>query len=273
MTAQARRDLGEAHLGCCRPPEDALLAARQGWNFVELPFGHLGVLEDPAGCAAVAAQLGAAGLRAESFHRFLPAHLRLVGEDLDLATVQLYLEKALARVAALGGQVVVFSGGRGRTVPDGFPRERGREQFVALLRRAGKIAADHGITLVLEPLNRRETNLITTVAEGAEVVLAAAHPAVRLMADLYHMVMEDEPFAALESAPDLLAHVHVADTGRLAPGTGEYDYAGFFGTLRRIGYAGRIAAENTWRDFAAEGGPAVTFLRRRWAAAVPTSLG
>ncbi len=56
-------------------------------------------------------------------------------------------------------------------------------------------------------------------------------------------------------------------TDRFAPGTGAYDYPAFFGALRRIGYTGRIAAENTWRDFPAEGGPSVAFLKRQWAAA------
>lgn len=264
MDRQAPGSRAGARFGCCRPPEDAQRAARQGWDFVELPFGQLGVLDNPSACSAVVAQLRAAGLKAESFHRFLPAHLRLVGEDLDATAVQRYVEQALGCVAALGGHLVVFSGGRGRTVPEGFSPDQAREQLVAVLRQSGDAAAAHGITLVVEPLNRQETNLITSVTEGAEVVRAAAHPAVRLMADLYHMVMEGEPFSVLEPVADLLAHVHVADTGRFAPGTGNYDYPAFFNALQGIGYAGLVAAENTWRDFAAEGGPAVTFLHRQW---------
>jgi len=250
--------------GACRPPADAALAAKQGWDFLELPFGQLGVLDDPAGCAAVKEQLAAAGMQAESFHRFLPGQLRLVGDDLDALAVQRYVETALARVAAIGGRLAVFSGGRGRTIAQDYARERARDQFVQVLRHAGETAAGHGITLVLEPLNRKETNFVTSVAEGAEIVRTVGHPAVRLMADLYHMVLEDEPFNALEPVADLLAHIHVADTGRFAPGTGEYEYRGFFGTLRRIGYTGRIAAENTWRDFPTEGEPSVAFLQREW---------
>jgi sugar phosphate isomerase/epimerase len=175
--------------GACRPPDDAALAAQQGWDFVELPFGQLGVLDDPAACDAVKAKLAAAGMQAESVHRFLPPQLRLVGDDLDREAVQRYVETALARVATLGGRLAVFSGGRGRTLPEGFARERGQEQFVDILRRAGDAAAAHGITLAVSPLNRRETNFITTVPEGAEIVRAADHPAVRLIADLYHMVL------------------------------------------------------------------------------------
>lgn len=204
-------------------------------------------------------------MRAQSFHRFLPAQLRLVGDDLDVSAVEAYLQQALARVASLGGHLAVFSGGKGRTIAAGFSRERAQEQFVAVLRRAGDVAAANGVTLVVEPLNRKETNFIVNVAEGAGVVRAAAHPAVKLMADLYHMVMEDEAFSVLEPVADILGHVHVADTERLAPGTGRYDYAGFFAALHRIGYTGLVAAENTWRDFQAEGAPSVTFLRRQWA--------
>lgn len=69
------------------------------------------------------------------------------------------------------------------------------------------------------------------------------------------MEMEEEPYSELEPIADLLAHVPVADSERLAPGTGCYNYPGFFGTLHYIGYHGRIAAENTWRDVPAEGAP------------------
>jgi sugar phosphate isomerase/epimerase len=255
---------GQVRFGACRPPDDAALAAGQGWDFLELPFGQLGVLDAPAACAAVKDRLAAAGMHAESFHRFLPAHLRLVGDDLDVPAVTRYVETALARVAAIGGRLAVFSGGRGRTIAEGYSRERARDQFVDVLRRAGDAAAGHGITLVLEPLNRKETNFVNSVTEGAGIVRAAGHPSVRLMADLYHMVLEEEPFAALDPVAGLLAHVHVADTGRFAPGTGTYDYPGFFGALRRIGYTGLIAAENTWRDFPVEGGPSVTFLHHQW---------
>jgi len=250
--------------GACRPPADATLASEQGWAFLELPFGQLGLLDNPAGTSAVRHQLESAGMRAESFHRFLPAPLRLVGDDLDLSAVETYLQKALARIAALGGHLAVFSGGKGRTIADGYSRARAQEQFVSVLRRAGDIAAANGVTLVVEPLNQKETNFIVNVTEGAQVVRAAAHPAIRLMADLYHMVMEGEAFSVLEPVADILRHVHVADTERLAPGTGRYDYTGFFTTLHQIGYAGLVAAENTWRDFPAEGAPSVTFLREHW---------
>jgi len=158
----------------------------------------------------------------------------------------------------------VFSGGKGRTIGGGYSRERAREQFVSVLRRAGDIAATHGVTLVVEPLNQKETNFIINVTEGAEVVRAAAHPNVKLMADLYHMVMEDEPFSVLDPVADILAHVHVADTGRFAPGTGQYDYPSFFAALHRIGYKGLVAAENTWHDFPTEGAPSVAFLHDQW---------
>lgn len=263
-TTESHAQDGLVRFGACRPPADAALAARQGWDFLELPFGQLGLLDNPDACADVRQQLESAGLHAESFHRFLPAPLRLVGDDLDVGAVESYLRRALARVAALGGHLAVFSGGKGRTIASGYSRERAQGQFVSVLRRAGDIAVANGVTLVVEPLNQQETNFIVNVTQGAEVVRAAAHPAVKLMADLYHMVMEGEAFSVLDPVADILSHIHVADTDRLAPGTGQYDYAGFFAALHRIGYTGLVAAENTWRDFPAEGAPSATFLRHRW---------
>ena len=67
----------------------------------------------------------------------------------------------------------------------------------------------------------------------------------------------------MQAAP-LLAHVHVADGGRRAPGVGGYDYASFMGALRRAGYDRRISAECQWEDLAAQAPGALAFMCEQW---------
>ena len=85
---------------------------------------------------------------------------------------------------------------------------------------------------------------------------------IRVLADFYHMDEEAEPLQQISQHAAWLAHIHVADSGRLAPGTGHYPYVTFAEELRQIGYAGLISVECRWRAFAEEAGPAVDFLRR-----------
>ena len=87
-------------------------------------------------------------------------------------------------------------------------------------------------------------------------------PEVAVLADFYHMDEEDEPLSNIADAGAQLAHVHVADTGRLYPGTGSYDYPGFWAALGEAGYDARISVECNWRDFPSEVAPAMAFLRQ-----------
>ena len=71
---------------------------------------------------------------------------------------------------------------------------------------------------------------------------------IRVLADFYHMDEENEPLAHLAQYKDWIAHIHVADTGRRAPGTGKYPYEAFAEQLRQTGYDGMVSVECFWDD-------------------------
>jgi sugar phosphate isomerase/epimerase len=73
---------------------------------------------------------------------------------------------------------------------------------------------------------------------------------------------ELEPLTHLTQYSDWLRHIHVADSGRGAPGTGHYPYEEFAERLRRAGYDGMVSIECRWNHFATEARPALEFLRR-----------
>jgi sugar phosphate isomerase/epimerase len=91
---------------------------------------------------------------------------------------------------------------------------------------------------------------------------------VKGLADFYHVDEEAEPLSVLSECGGELAHVHLADTGRMNPGTGRYDYVTFFGALKRAGYSGRFSGEcGVVGEPVAGMRHSADFLRRAWLAA------
>ena len=153
--------------------------------------------------------------------------------------------------------------GGSRRIPEGHDRIGVEAEFVEVLRIIGNEAAKYGITVALEPLNTRETDFINSVPEAVAIAKTAALPQVRVLADFYHMRMDEEPMEALLDAKGLLAHVHIANShGRIFPAdVGEDLYDAFFGMLGRIGYNERISLEATAKDLAQEAPAALAVLR------------
>ncbi len=102
----------------------------------------------------------------------------------------------------------------------------------------------HGNTLLYEPLNRYETNLCNTLAAGVELIRSLEKGTVALLADLFHLQIEEaDPAAALTGAGPWIGHVHWADSNRRAAGLGHSDLGAAAAALRRTGYAGYLSAE------------------------------
>ncbi len=108
----------------------------------------------------------------------------------------------------------------------------------------GARAAGHGTALLYEPLNRYETNLFNRLGDTAAWLRAQRPPSVRILADLFHMNIEEaDSAAALREAGDLVGHVHFADSNRRAIGLGQTHIAPIIAALRDIGYDGYLSAE------------------------------
>jgi sugar phosphate isomerase/epimerase len=133
---------------------------------------------------------------------------------------------------------------------------------VSFLQRVAEAADRNQITVVIEPLNSKESNTILSVAEGVELARLVDRPSIKVLADFYHMDEEQEPLAHLTDYSEWIKHVHVADSGRGAPGSGQYPYAEFAQRLQRAGYNGMVSVECRWDDFTTQARPAVEFLRR-----------
>ncbi len=163
--------------------------------------------------------------------------------------------------------VPVFGGPR---VPDLSPWRSVVEVEEALLAtilpEIGEIAANHGVTLVMEPLNRYETHFLNTVGHGAAICQRVGHPSVRVMADFFHMHIEEADIAdSLAENLPYVAHVHLADSNRDLPGCGHTDFGPAFRVLKDRNFSGAFALECSRRGTPTFGlRECAAHLRRVW---------
>jgi hydroxypyruvate isomerase len=145
-----------------------------------------------------------------------------------------------------GADAIIFPGAR---QPD-IPWEKQRENLIQGLRKAGDMAREQGVYLILEALNQVEapTISIKTAVAAFDVVEAAAHPHVRVDFDIYHLQLSEGNIInnlKLGLQKGLIRLVQVGDVpGRLEPGTGETNYHNIYKVLREMKYAGYVDSEH-----------------------------
>ncbi len=123
-------------------------------------------------------------------------------------------------------------------------RDQALDWLRSSLDELGRYAASLGVRLLYEPLNRYETNLITQVEQGSQLLRSLVTDNVRLLADLFHMNIEESNLAeALRSAGQDIGHIHFVDSNRHAAGRGHLDFSPIVAALRDIDYDGYLSAE------------------------------
>lgn len=116
--------------------------------------------------------------------------------------------------------------------------------FVSLARELCTYALPKGVSIVLEPVNRYETDFINSVEEGVALLRKVDMPNLKLMPDLFHMNIEDRSIGLeLVRHIQFIKYIHFADSNRLAPGQGHIDFDEVFNQLLKAGYDGWISAE------------------------------
>ncbi len=119
-----------------------------------------------------------------------------------------------------------------------------REVLLEALGRLGEIAAREGVLILLEPLNRYEDHMVNTLAQATELTTATGLESVRVVADTYHMNIEEaDPLGSLRAHADRLGHVQLSDSNRLEPGAGHLDWGALLRCLDAIGYDGYLSFE------------------------------
>ncbi|HEV2359081.1 MAG TPA: 2-oxo-tetronate isomerase [bacterium] len=161
-------------------------------------------------------------------------------EDEFMAGMERALEHALAagctRLHAMAG-----------IWPAGRDRREGTAVFVANLRRAADRAAAHGVSVLIEPINRRDMPgyFLTTTREAAAILREVGRDNVKLQLDLYHcQIMEGDLAAHVRDLAGEYAHVQIAGVPeRHEPDRGEVNYSYLLELLDELGYDGWVGCE------------------------------
>ena len=193
---------------------------------------------------------------------FIPGELKVVGPDVDEMKVLLYCERVFKRCQAAGISMIVWGSGGARKIPDGFDREKAKEQFIAIAKKIAAMAARYNIKLALENLNRSETNFINTAEEALTIVKAVDHPNFKLCADIYHMLREDEGPAILERAGKHIIHCDIAEKNNRNAPTSE-DFTPYLKALKKIKYTGKIIIEGRWENLEKQAATSFLFLTKQ----------
>jgi len=257
-----------AQIGVCVDPDRFEAAQAAGFDYVETNASKVAALTDEE-FEKLAAQVARLRIPLAASMSFIPGAIKLTGPDVDPAKQLTYVTGVLSRLKQLGVKVVVLGSGGARRVPDGFSKEEAFAQLVDFGRRIAPVARDNGITIVVEPLRKQETNIINTAREGLALVKAVDRPEIRLLVDYYHLAEEGENADIIAEAGPLLAHAHIANPkGRVFPlSADESAYEGFFSNLCKIGYKGRLSVEASTTDFAAQAPQSLALLRQALACA------
>lgn len=186
--------------------------------------------------------LAAAGLPAMSM---CPAgrSLDLVADEYSQRRRIDQTRRALDACRELGVTALISVPVRG-PLPSDTVAEDQADSYVRALEQLAPHAEAAGVTIAIEPLNRYEMHLLNTLADGIAIAERVASPRVKVLADVFHMnIEEDDVAASIRAAGDWIGHVHFADNQRAHPGTGSTDFAAVYAALRDIGYAGSTALE------------------------------
>ncbi|HIH97697.1 MAG TPA: sugar phosphate isomerase/epimerase [Thermoplasmata archaeon] len=145
--------------------------------------------------------------------------------------------------AKLFGGKVIIGLIRGK-IGKRLDKAKATNYFVESMKACADYALEKNLNLVIEPINRYETDFINRAEEAIELINLIGVENVRLLLDTFHMNIEETSIEhTLETSKPYLSHVHVADSNRWAPGCGHLDFESIVRTLEKIGYRGYLSAE------------------------------
>jgi D-psicose/D-tagatose/L-ribulose 3-epimerase len=213
-------------------------AAEAGLDFVEIPL----LRPDAFDPEHTASRLQHYGISA-TCSLGLPAEAALPERP---AAAEAFLKRALTVAAKLGSPVLtgVIYGTLGQ-LPGHPPREEELATVAASLKRVAKHAATLGLSLGIEPVNRYETYLVNLARQGLELLDGIDEPNVFLHLDTYHMNIEEQGFKApIVQAGRRLRYIHLSESDRGTPGSGNVRWNDVFAGLAEIGYQGDLVMES-----------------------------
>jgi len=157
------------------------------------------------------------------------------------------LQERMCRIIDLASPweaMVVIGGVRGTLTGSDAEKADQYRRAVDAVRSYGEYARQQGVSLVIEPINRYETNYINTIQDALQFISDVDLDNFGVLPDTFHMNIEEADLAeSLRLAGDRIHHVQFTDSNRLAAGRGHIDFRALVAVLRASGYRGYLSTE------------------------------
>ena len=249
--------------GLCAGLDKIAEVAALGFDYLEPPVNGTAALSEED-FEAKLAMVKEASIPCPAFNLLFPKTMQVLVPETTDDMIAEYLHTAMKRVQLLGGRVAVFGSGKSRNCPEGMTYGEAFRRLVEVTRLTGEIAQQYGVVIVIEPLNRTETNMINSMAEGAALVAMVNHPNVQLLCDSFHVAKETEPFTDVVRLGGV-SHVHVATKeGRRYPLEKDADLTALYEALKATSYDGMISIEGKTDDMAQDAPVSIALLKNLW---------
>jgi len=225
-------------------------AAAAGYEGLELaPFT---LKEDPreltdADALSLCQTAKSHGLEIIGLHWLLmkPGWLHITTPDALLRREAARFGRHMARFCAMtGGRVMVWGSPKARNFPPEWKYEDAFSRAAEVVRSVAEEAGKYGVTIAMEPLGRKETNILNTAEETIRFCQLVDHPACKLHLDVKAMTDEAKPIPdIIRDSKEWFVHFHTNDPNLLGPGMGEVKYEPIIAALREVGYQGWLSTE------------------------------
>ncbi len=232
---------------------DAIAAA--GYDCIEMHMREIMSITDIE-LKAACQKLHDSSLVCEVLDNPVPLDQVIADESFDLAYYQDYLKKGTDRAAELGVKYYVFGKGRTRSLPTSGDIEAARQKNLRFMRQLADIAATRGITVLIEPLGTRVSNVVLSIPEAIEYAKEIGKPNLGTFLDYRWFVDRKHPYTMIEEYGRHIKHVHIDNPDlpfpkRIVPRVNDgHDYSALFQALEKIGYQEILSIEaNTFLDW------------------------
>ena len=187
--------------------ENMLIAKKIGYDYVETNAGDLVKADEE-----LFVKMKNVGIPILTSNCFIG--MRVVGPERDFDAMEKYVDKLFSRASELGLKIMVFgsSGARKRRDEEGLTADECREQVADFLKKfVAPRAEKYNIRVAIEPLRPAECNIINTISDGVEIAKKVGSPNIKVLCDLRHMYVQDEPMSEIEKYADWLIHCHTSN--------------------------------------------------------------
>jgi len=240
-------------IGICGGIEKSDTALGLGYDYIEENLSAIVALSDEA-FGRKLEKVRTSKIPVYAFNCFFTSDTPVLSDSF-FEKAEAYAAKAFSRAGAMGAKICVIGSGKARTIPEGVCRESAEKRFIDILKIFGAEANKYGIKVVIEPLNKSETNFMTTVAEAAEIAKRCGLDNVGTMIDFHHFSVEHETGENLSEFGNLIYHAHIArsDPDRGVPKEEDKDdLKKWLAILKSINYNGAMSIEARYGDFESE---------------------